>query len=219
MANWVASHAVPLIHVSIGYGFDGSAKSAWREDDVTAPLLVREVKACGREGGPRSRCTRSDRQDVLGICQSGAHFYVGGCSSEPEELRIVCDQSGAPISARAIADAVTQMTEAGLRSLRNRISAIRDHHLPSWFGFAEAILDELRKQDLGAGRSASYRLRVRTNRRGPCVHQLSTRFRPGARDVLDQHADPPRRARWRARGLPNSGAYRLRHLHRLLRTG
>lgn len=40
MADWAASHDVPLIHFSTDYVFDGFGKSAWREDDVTALLSV-----------------------------------------------------------------------------------------------------------------------------------------------------------------------------------
>ena len=157
MAHWAACHDVPLIHFSTDYVFDGSGESAWREDDVTAPLSVYgKSKLAGdeavRAGGAPSLIVRTSWV----YANQGRNFMltVTRLAAEQKELRIVCDQVGAPTSARVIANAVTKLVETGLPSLRNRI---RDCDIvniacsgeTSWFGFAEAIVDGLRRRNLG----------------------------------------------------------------------
>ena len=40
IAQWAARHAVPLIHFSTEYIFDGTGVRPWREDDSPGPLSV-----------------------------------------------------------------------------------------------------------------------------------------------------------------------------------
>jgi dTDP-4-dehydrorhamnose reductase len=40
MANWAATHDVPIIHFSTDYVFDGRGDRPWREDDTALPLSV-----------------------------------------------------------------------------------------------------------------------------------------------------------------------------------
>lgn len=149
---------------------------------------------------------------------------IARLAAEQKELRIVYDQIGAPTSARAIANAVTKMVEAGLPSLRNRIGKCDTVNITcsgetSWFGFAEAILDGLRKRNLGRGRSALYRLRVRTILHGPCVHAILVSIQPGRARCFPSECRPgERHSMPNSRPWPNSAAYRLRHLCRPLWT-
>jgi dTDP-4-dehydrorhamnose reductase len=156
MARWAASHGVPLIHFSTDYVFDGTGVSAWSEDDATAPLSVYgKSKLAGetfvRAAGGPSLIVRTSWV----YASQGRNFMltVARLAAEQKELRIVCDQIGAPTSSRAIADAVTKLVRSGLPSLRDRMGECETVNVScsgetSWFGFAEAIVDGLRKRNL-----------------------------------------------------------------------
>lgn len=78
---------------------------------------------------------------------------VARLASERKVLRIVCDQIGAPTSGRAIAGAMRQIIETGLPSLHSRMGGCVTVNITcsgetSWFGFAEAIVDGLRRRNL-----------------------------------------------------------------------
>jgi len=157
MAHWAACHDVPLIHFSTDYVFDGTGVSAWREDDATAPLSVYgKSKLAGemfvRAAGGPSLIVRTSWV----YASQGRNFMltVARLAAEQKELRIVCDQIGAPTSSRAIADAVTKLVRSGLPSLRDRMDKCAAVNVScsgetSWFGFADAIVDGLRKRKLG----------------------------------------------------------------------
>jgi dTDP-4-dehydrorhamnose reductase len=158
MARWAACHDVPLIHFSTDYVFDGAGVSAWGEDDATAPLSVYgKSKLAGetfvRAAGGPSVIVRTSWV----YANQGRNFMltVARLAAEQKELRIVCDQIGAPTSARAIADAVAKIIRTGVPSLRDRMGKCETVNVScsgetSWFGFAEAIVDGLRKRNLEA---------------------------------------------------------------------
>lgn len=156
MAHWAFSHDVPFVHFSTDYVFDGSGEAAWREDDRTAPLSVYgKSKLAGekaiRGAGASSLIVRTSWV----YANQGRNFMstVARLAAERNELRIVCDQIGAPTTARAIASAVTGIVEADLPSLRNRMGSCETVNITcagetSWFGFANAIVEGLRKRNL-----------------------------------------------------------------------
>jgi dTDP-4-dehydrorhamnose reductase len=158
MARWAACHDVPLIHFSTDYVFDGTGLSAWTEDDVTAPLSVYgKSKLAGetfvRAAGGPSLIVRTPWV----YANQGRNFMltIARLAAEQKDLRIVCDQIGAPTSARAIADAVTKIIRSDFLSLRDSLGKCDTVNVScsgetSWFGFAEAIVDGLRKRNLGA---------------------------------------------------------------------
>jgi dTDP-4-dehydrorhamnose reductase len=153
MAQWAASHAVPLIHFSTDYVFGGAGDRAWREDDATAPLSAygssklageREVLAAGG-------CPLIVRTSWV-YAAKGKNFLrtIARLAREREELRIVSDQVGAPTSARRLADVVALMLAAGIDDLRIRTTRARGLvHVcaageASWYQFASAIIDGLK---------------------------------------------------------------------------
>ena len=120
MAEEARELAIPLIHYSTDYVFDGSKDGAWVEDDQPAPL---------------SAYGRSKRAGEVAIADSGvAHLifrtsWVYGLhgknflltmlrlAQERKELSIVNDQHGAPTWSHTIAEAtsdvVRQMMSTG----------------------------------------------------------------------------------------------------------
>lgn len=155
MARWAAGHDVPLIHFSTDYVFDGTGVSAWSEDDATTPLSVYgKSKLAGemfvRAAGGPSLIVRTSWV----YASQGRNFMltVARLAAEQKELRIVCDQIGAPTSARTIAGAVTKLLSS-LPSLRDGVGKCETVNVSclgetSWFGFAEAIVEGLRKRNM-----------------------------------------------------------------------
>ena len=117
MARLCAQRALPLIHLSTDYVFDGSGERPWRPQDPPAPLGVYGAsKLLGEQlvaaaGGPALVLRVSW---VFG--QEGANFVrtMLRLAAEREELRVVADQVGGPTSAEAIARTLLQLAEPAI---------------------------------------------------------------------------------------------------------
>lgn len=152
VARWAADRAVPLVHFSTDYVFDGGGTLPWRETDPTGPLSVYGAsklageRAIREAGGPhliiRTSWVYSPR---------GSNFLrtIVRLAKEREELRIVEDQVGAPTSAATIANCVAALfaEPTGVAAVCARTGGLI--HLTasgdvSWHGFATAIVEGLR---------------------------------------------------------------------------
>ena len=140
MARWCAEHAVPFIHFSTDYVFDGQARSPYREDAPTAPVNVygttkRDGEDAIRAAGGRHLIFRT----AWVYAEHSANFLrtMLRVGAENDVLRVVADQLGTPTPAALIADVTAQ-------ALRHPGSPSGTWHLTatgetSWHGFAEAI--------------------------------------------------------------------------------
>lgn len=108
VAQFAAKNNVFLIHYSTDYVFDGNKDSAYEETDTPKPLNVYgESKLDGERRIQNSGC------DFLILRTSWVFSLVGKnfCKSildmakKNKELRVVCDQFGAPTHAELIASA------------------------------------------------------------------------------------------------------------------
>ncbi len=157
LARWAAAHAVPLIHLSTDYVFDGSGERPWREDDATRPLstygaskLAGEV-AVRAAGGPHLVVRTS-----WVYAASGKNFLrtIARLAAERAELKIVSDQIGAPTSAAVIADALARIVADNAGDLAARFAAadglvhLAAADTTSWHGFADAIVAGLKARNL-----------------------------------------------------------------------
>jgi len=155
MAQWAASHAVPLIHFSTDYVFGGDGERPWREDDATAPLSVygRSKLAGERDIAAAGGCSLILRTSWV-YAAEGKNFLrtIVRLAREQDELRIVADQIGAPTSARLLADIVARMLARGRDELRARIGQAQGVlHVSaageaSWQQFASAIVEGLKSR-------------------------------------------------------------------------
>jgi len=157
LARWAAAHAVPLVHLSTDYVFDGSGERPWREDDATRPLSVYGASKLAGEvavqaaGGPHLVVRTS-----WVYAASGKNFLrtIARLAAERAELKIVSDQIGAPTSAAVIADALTRIVADNAGDLAARFAAadglvhLAAAHKTSWHGFADAIVAGLKARDL-----------------------------------------------------------------------
>jgi dTDP-4-dehydrorhamnose reductase len=134
-----------LIHYSTDYVFDGTKDSPYVEDDRPNPLnaygrskLAGELAA--RNAGGHHLILRTSWV----FASRGRNFFltIRRLLKEKSELRVVSDQTGAPTSARAIADATAQLLR---RHAPNALRAAGGtYHLTaaghtSWHGFAMEI--------------------------------------------------------------------------------
>jgi dTDP-4-dehydrorhamnose reductase len=146
-----------LIHYSTDYVFDGSKGSPYVETDPTAPLNVYgRTKLEGEQMISASGCAHLILRTTWVYDTRGKNFLrtVLRLAREKEELRIVGDQVGAPTWAFSLADATSVIVAT---ALSQRSTNIWPHngifHLTAggettWAGFATAILDEYRAQQL-----------------------------------------------------------------------
>ncbi len=144
MARSCEEAGAALIHLSTDYVFDGLKTSPYLENDPMAPLSVygrskAEGEVAIREALRRHIIVRTSWV----FAAHGANFVrtVLRLADERPELRIVCDQTGAPTAAGDIALAITSIVQ----SLAEDKPAWGTFHFSSgkstsWYEFARAIV-------------------------------------------------------------------------------
>jgi dTDP-4-dehydrorhamnose reductase len=149
MAKACEETGAALIHLSTDYVFDGSNRGAYVEDDLVAPLSVYgRTKAEGEIAiGQALRRHVVLRTSWL-FAAHGANFVrtMLRLSDERPELRIVCDQRGAPTAACDVASAIVSLVGSVAECPRGwGILHFTSDEPATWHDFARAILE-------GAGR-------------------------------------------------------------------
>jgi dTDP-4-dehydrorhamnose reductase len=139
-----------LVHYSTDYVFDGTKNSAYTEEDQPNPLNVYgSTKLEGELAIRASGVSHLIFRTAWVYSTAGKNFLLTilRLATEREELRVVCDQFGAPTWAREIGYAVLSVLEKVRRgdALWSNVSGT--YHMTaggvtSWHGFAQAILDE-----------------------------------------------------------------------------
>ena len=143
-----AEMAVPFVHISTDYVFDGSGNAPWQPEDATAPVNAYGMsKAVGekavREAGGRHAILRTSWVHAA----TGANFVktMLRLGQERDALSIVADQIGGPTSAKSIAKACSviagRLTEDHTASGTYHFSGAPDC---SWADFAEEIFRQAR---------------------------------------------------------------------------
>ena len=132
-----------LVHYSTDYVFDGGTTQPYPEDHATAPLGVYgESKLAGEQAIRTSGARHAILRTAWVYASHGKNFLLTmlRLAGEREELRVVADQVGAPTPAAWIADATAVLIQQGVdTSGRWHLTAGGE---TSWYGFAEAIVDE-----------------------------------------------------------------------------
>ena len=149
MAEVAKAQAIPLIHYSTDYVFNGQGSEPYLETHNTDPLNV---------------YGHSKRSGELAIEQVGGHYFIFRTSwvyglrgknflltilrlaQEKSELTIVDDQIGAPTWSRFIAEATAQILSQGLSSFSHFFEVHRGIYnltaagQTSWYQFAKTIV-------------------------------------------------------------------------------
>lgn len=143
LARWCAAAAVPLVHYSTDYVFDGQGTRPYREDDATAPLGVYGASKLAGEEAIRAAGGRHLIFRTAWVYASHSANFLRTMlrvGAERDLLRVVADQVGTPTPAALIADVTAQaLQHAGGLSGTWHLTANGE---TSWHGFAEAIFAE-----------------------------------------------------------------------------
>lgn len=146
VAEAAAELAIPVIHLSTDYVFDGSKTEPYLEDDATGPT---SVYGRSKLEGELAVAAATDNHAILRTAwvysPYGNNFVktMLRLAETRDELRVVADQVGCPTSADDIAKAVVAIAR---RMVADPSPALRGvFHLAgsgetSWAGFARAIL-------------------------------------------------------------------------------
>ncbi len=138
--------AVPLIHLSTDYVFDGEKSSPYCESDAVNPIGVYGASKLAGERAVFAACENVVIARTAWIYSPfGSNFVktMLRLASERDEVRVVADQFGNPTSALVIANGILTIadnlmgsSEPAARGIFHMCSADE----ASWAGFAESIM-------------------------------------------------------------------------------
>lgn len=136
--------AIPLIHLSTDYVFDGEKSTAYVETDTPNPLNVYGASKLAGEQMALHRCSRTWVFRLSWVFGPQGNNFVKTMlrlAAEREELRVVNDQFGAPMPAVEIARVLIEQAEAWQAgtSLPWGIHHFTSEPGCTWFHFAGEI--------------------------------------------------------------------------------
>jgi len=148
LAAAVALAGARLLHVSTDFVFDGLTTRAYRADDAPNPL---SVYGASKLAGESQVLASGARGIVLRTAwvyaAAGRNFVLTMLKlmAERAEVRVVCDQIGAPTFAGGIGTAILDLIETAVPP---GIYQWTDLGVASWYDFAVAIQEEALARDL-----------------------------------------------------------------------
>lgn len=153
LAEEAARLGAPLIHYSTDYVFDGDKTTPYVEDDPVHPLGVYgQSKLAGEQAIAAVGAEHLILRTSWVYSLHGRNFLLTmqRLLQERPQLKVVDDQIGAPTWAGTIAASTRAMIE---RWQAGQAGAWGTYHLTaqgetSWFGFAQAIAEQLKARDL-----------------------------------------------------------------------
>jgi len=149
LAESCAGLNIPFVHISTDYVFDGSKEEAYIESDAVSPLGVYgETKLAG-EQAVTDICEKYYVLRTSWVFSAHGNNFVKTMlrlGAERKELGIVSDQHGKPTSAKEIAKTIYVMLMSKKQAWG--IYNIAQPEATTWFGFAEFIFTEARKQGI-----------------------------------------------------------------------
>lgn len=141
LANATAQAGCRLLHLSTDFVFDGKSNRAYLPNDQTNPL---SVYGSSKLGGERRVLQSADGivlRTAWVYASTGRNFVLTMLKlmRERQEIRVVCDQIGAPTWANSAAATIWGLIEA---KAPGGIYHWTDLGVASWYDFAVAIQEE-----------------------------------------------------------------------------
>ena len=148
MAAEAAKLAIPLIHYSTDYVFDGETNRAWTEEDKANPQNVYgQTKLAGEQAITETGAVHLILRTSWVYGERGDNFLLTmrRLATERDHVSVVNDQFGAPTWSRDIAEATAAIIAQGIDKITAQSGV---YHLTaagktSWYGFAEVIFNAL----------------------------------------------------------------------------
>lgn len=145
MAHAAAAKAIPFLHISTDYVFDGSGDQPFTPDHPTGPLgAYGRSKLAGEQGVRAAGGRHLILRTSWVVSAHGANFVktMLRLGAERETLNVVADQIGGPTPAAAIAQALITAARAMAQGAAGGTHHFAGHPDASWAGFARAIMAE-----------------------------------------------------------------------------
>jgi dTDP-4-dehydrorhamnose reductase len=146
VARTSAAMGIPLIHLSTDYVFSGEARVPYAPDSKPDPIGVYgKTKLAGETAVMEETANHVIVRTSWVFNHRGSNFVrtILRLAAERDELRVVDDQIGRPTSAADLADALLAVAGAALENRDvNGIYHFANAGETSWFGFAQAIVEE-----------------------------------------------------------------------------
>jgi dTDP-4-dehydrorhamnose reductase len=160
MAEEAKTLGALLVHYSTDYVFDGTKTAPYVEEDPTNPKnIYGTTKLEGELAIQNSGAAHLIFRTAWVYGTEGKNFLLTilRLATQREELKIVCDQTGAPTTSAEIARGTTKILSKifaqGDDFLHGLDSSALFHMtaggVTTWFSFTQAILDHARKVDAG----------------------------------------------------------------------
>lgn len=149
LAKICAALAIPLIHISTDYVFDGNNTTPYTEEDIPAPHGIYALTKWQGEQAVRELCKQHIIVRVSWVFGAQGHNFVKTIlrlAQERDELKIVADQLGCPTYAGHIAETLIHIAQQ-ITSQSQQWGTYHycDHPVISWHGFAEKIVQNASK--------------------------------------------------------------------------
>jgi dTDP-4-dehydrorhamnose reductase len=150
VAYAAAKYALPVIHLSTDYVYDGTRVEPYREDCPVNPI---NVYGASKAAGDAAVMAANPSHLLLRVSWVFGAYGLNFVKSmlrlgrERSELRIVDDQKGGPTEARDIADAILAIAAACRQPHFAGWGAYHFAGAPTttWYGFAQAIFAQTRE--------------------------------------------------------------------------
>ena len=148
IGDWAGASNALVVHYSTDYVFDGKARTAYHENDATAPLGVYgRSKLAGEEALRASGARHFIFRTAWVYGPRGSNFLrtMLRVGAERDELRVVNDQIGTPTPAGLIASRTADVLKRWMKlDKADQQQALGTYHLTStdpcsWFDFATEI--------------------------------------------------------------------------------
>jgi dTDP-4-dehydrorhamnose reductase len=140
LARLCAEHAIPLIHISTDYVFDGQSCRPYLPADDRNPVSVYgKTKAAGELAVLQSGVNGGVIRTSWLYSEYGHNFVktMLRLGAERSELKVVADQIGTPTYAGDLADAILSMLYSpGERLCNAEIYHFSNQGVASWYDFA-----------------------------------------------------------------------------------